>query len=54
MMPPAAVVAQAPIIQPGSPGEAARELSADEAIRIAPRPEKSSSSKADGTSLTDP
>jgi uncharacterized protein (DUF305 family) len=35
MIQPTLVVAQAPIIQPGSPGEAARELSADEAIRIA-------------------
>jgi uncharacterized protein (DUF305 family) len=31
----AAIAQQAPIIQPGSPGEAPRELSADEAIRIA-------------------
>ena len=30
-----ASVAQAPIIQPGAPGEPARELSAEEAIEIA-------------------
>ena len=32
---PACAAAQAPIIQPGAPGEPSRELSADEAIRVA-------------------
>ncbi|MDJ0910795.1 MAG: DUF305 domain-containing protein [Woeseiaceae bacterium] len=32
---PASALAQVPIIQPGAPGESARELSADEAIEIA-------------------
>ena len=38
---PAVALAQAPIIQPGAPGEAARELSADEAEEAieAERPE---------------